>query len=489
MTPNHYLTKPGKIKPPSQAGIAPIQRVERFKLPILLTILHIPLGIAFYRVGALGLIHQLAVLALGLYWAVRKDTKIERVAWVAVYIVGAEVLWRMSQTSIFYEFGKYGAAMIMIVALVQRGYTKIPLFPLLYFIFLIPACFIVLMDSSLGGARDRLSFNMSGPFLLFISCWFFSHVKIGQPQLKRFFLLFTVPLVSVAVTTLFYTVTAEQIKFTGESNFSTSGGFGPNQVSATLGLGAFICMSIFLLFKNDSKTLLYLGVLTILFTAQSVMTFSRGGMYAAIGAALAVLFFQLKNLGKNMRKILPIIGIALIFLLLVFPRLDSFTGGKLGERFESSDSTNRVEIIKSDLRLFMERPVFGIGVGQAKYYRAKYVEFQAASHTEFTRIISEHGMFGVFSLIVLVLATIFNLRRQKTNFGKAFVIGVVAWSTLFMMNTGMRLAAPAIMWGLSFMTILMPRSPRPRKRIKRPTVPEKPRDIGRTLSRINLIGK
>ena len=102
----------------------------KFKLPLLLTILHIPLGILLYSSSLLAFIHPAIVFFLGLYYAFRKNEKIEKVVYVVAYLMGCEVLWRMAKSPIFWEFGKYGSAAIMISALLVRGHKKIPTFPL-----------------------------------------------------------------------------------------------------------------------------------------------------------------------------------------------------------------------------------------------------------------------------------------------------------------------------------------------------------------------
>ena len=445
-----------QTKPRKHGKLISVQSIQKYKFPLLLFILHIPFGILLYRVHSLVWLHQIGVLFVGLYYAVRKHEKIEKAACVTAYLVGIEVLWRMTYSSLFWESGKYGAAAIMIVALLQRGYLKIPKFPLLYFIFLVPSCFLTLIENSIPAARGKLSSTMSGPFLLLISCWFFSYLKINVTQLKKLLILITVPLVSVAVTTLFYTFTAEDIQFNTESNSATSGGFGPNQVSSMLGLGVFVCLACYLLFKNSFKDTIYLGLLCVLFAVQSVLTFSRGGIYNAIGGVLVIVIFQMRNLSQGVKRFLPIAGIALIFVLLIFPYLDDFTGGKLQERFDDTGTSNRTVIMESDFQIFLENPVLGLGVGQANDARTEYLDRKASTHTEFTRLLSEHGVFGVLSLIALGFGTLYNFNRQKSAMGKAFVVGVVIWSALYMTNAAMRLAAPSFMWGLSSLTILIP---------------------------------
>jgi O-antigen ligase len=297
---------------------------------------------------------------------------------------------------------------------------------------------------------------MSGPVCLFVSCWFFSRIKLTPVQLKHLLFSMAIPLVSVAIATLFFTVTNPYLEFTNESNPMTSGGFGPNQVSSMLGLGAFIAAAAILLFKNDLKTALFLGALALLFSAQSVLTFSRGGMYAAVGALAVLAIFLGRNFGQFLYRILPVVAVAVIFMFVVFPNLNDFTGGKLEERFEDSDTTNRLSLLEMELQIFIENPFWGVGVGEAIDERYQMSRQFSASHTEFTRLLSEHGTFGILAITALIAGGVFNLRKQNTRIGKALVAGALAWSGLFMVNSGMRLAAPAFIWGLSCVMIASP---------------------------------
>lgn len=429
------------------------ERAREFRLIALFTVLNLPLGLVLYQSGALGVVHSLVCFAVGIYWAVNKNVKLERIALVCAYIIGAEVLWRMAETPIFWEFGKYAPAAIMIVALVQRGHFNFPLLPVGYLFLLLPASFLTVLNHGAVDARGMLSFNMSGPFFLFISAWFFSHLRLNYLQVRRILLAIVIPLLGVACTTLFYTVTTENIQFTEESNFATSGGFGPNQVSSMLGFGALAALAGLVLFKNDVKLKIYFGVACLLLTAQSVMTFSRSGIYNAVGAAAILIFFQLKNQKDAVRRLLPIAGVVVLFVFIVFPFMNEFTGGKLQERFEDTGTSHRGEIIQSDFAIMMENPLFGVGVGEAHKYRQKFLYAGAASHTEFSRLISEHGVFGILALLSLVLMTVLNIKYQDSGIGKGFVACFVVWSGLFMSNAGMRLAAPSFAWGLSFAMI------------------------------------
>jgi hypothetical protein len=73
----------------------------------------------------------------------------------------------------------------------------------------------------------------------------------------------------------------------------------------------------------------------------------------------------------------------------------------------------------------------------------------AASHTELARALAEHGLLGFASLMVLAAMVIINVRRGQSVPEQAIAVSLVAWALLFMLNAGMRIAAPSFMIGLS----------------------------------------
>ena len=154
------------------------------------------------------------------------------------------------------------------------------------------------------------------------------------------------------------------------------------------------------------------------------------------------------------KRLAPVAALTILFLILVFPVLNNFTDGNLQARFEETGTSRRTDIVESDVQIFLENPVFGVGVGAAYGYRAGYLGYKAMTHTEFSRLIAEHGTFGLAALLSLIAMSIINVKRQRSKLGRAVVAGAATWCVLFMLNAGMRLAAPSFMWGLTFITIV-----------------------------------
>ena len=59
-----------------------------------------------------------------------------------------------------------------------------------------------------------------------------------------------------------------------------------------------------------------------------------------------------------------------------------------------------------------------------------------------------HGIFGLISLIVLFLLSIY-FKEQK-EFERSISLTLLSWSLLFMIHSGTRLAAPCLLFGFAF---------------------------------------
>ena len=383
-----------------------------------------------------------------LIWAIQ-GRRLDRVACAAAYVIGAEVLWRMARVPLYWEFGKYAVGGVLLVAAIRAGRSTPPLLSSLYFLLLIPSAAITFLNDSPGAARDYISFNLSGPFALAAAAWFFSQIHLSPGRLRHVLLSLLVPLISISSLTLFSILTAGSIVFTTESNLATSGGFGPNQVSAALGLGSLIACAIVASSGISAGFRPLLLALGLTFAAQSMLTFSRGGIYNAAAAGAIVFLFLLQD-ARSRAAVATVTVVVLVALpTLVMPRLDAFTDGALSARFASFDLTNRGELAKLDLEIWRDNTLLGVGPGQAGYYRERTGRY-AAAHTEYTRMLAEHGLLGLVSMLLLVTAVAQNVGRIADTRTRALVAGLAGWALIFMLDKAMRTAAPAFLLGLSF---------------------------------------
>ena len=412
---------------------------------------HVLLAIVMRRTHSVGTLHAVGTLLAGLWCAIR-GRHLERVAYIVSYIAGSEVLWRMSGAEIFWEYAKYATVAIFLIALLRLGRLNGSRAGGLYFFLLLPSASETILNLDAGLARRQLSFNLSGPLALMVAVWFFSNVKLSKAELHRVFLAFMGPAAGVAGVALTGTLTAAYIQFSGGSNAATSGGFGPNQVSAVLGLGAFFAFFRLLHDKTRPGVKAMLIASVVVFASQSAMTFSRGGLYcAAASAALAGLFLIREKRGTaRLLQVAPVLFVIMVYV--VVPQVVSFTGGAISERFKKTSLTRRGDLIEADLDIWRDNPIFGVGPGMGADLRGHYGE-HIASHTEFTRLLSEHGLFGVAALVILLGIAVRTFLGAKGPGGKAMTISLMAWSFMFMAANGMRLVAPSFTFGLACVTI------------------------------------
>lgn len=147
--------------------------------------------------------------------------------------------------------------------------------------------------------------------------------------------------------------------------------------------------------------------------------------------------------------------IGAVVALVIIPRLQAVTGGVLVSRFENTGSTGRDLLIKADLQSWSQNPLLGIGPGLGEPNRLRYFHAGAA-HTEYSRMLAEHGLLGVFSLIVLGAIGFRSVREQSSLKGKAVSAAFVVYALLFMAVDATRLVAPSFAFGLASMTLAFP---------------------------------
>lgn len=410
-------------------------------------LLHIPVAILEHQIRSSSTVHAVIVLGLGMWFALTAPNRPLRVAYVGAYITGAEVLWRMTGASVFWEFGKYATAAIFLVAMVRSGRVKGPALIFGYFALLLPSIMVVVLVLGTA-AQEFISFNLSGPFALMVAAWFFSQLKLSVEEIQRICLIAVGPLIGIASIAFFAVYTTEKIRFTGNSNFVTSGGFGPNQVSAALGLGAVFALLFLVLGKTSRGLKLFMLAAMIFMSIQSALTFSRGGLYNFIGASILASIYLARDPRTRLRLLVIVVIVFVLGSFVILPRLDSFTGGKIGKRFSSTNTTSRLAIAMDDLHVWGEHPLLGVGPGGSKS------EDVDTAHTEFVRLPAEHGALGFIALLLLIYAAVKNVRKAKTVKAKAITICLIGWSFLFMLNAAMRTVAPAFVFGLACATIL-----------------------------------
>ncbi|MCB9342226.1 MAG: O-antigen ligase family protein [Saprospiraceae bacterium] len=442
------------------------------KHPILAILLHIglgfmarffPQGIAVYYVAFAGL----AVLDI-----LASRDRDQLAAFYGLYMTSFEILSRMSKVSLFWEFGKYSCIAIFGTGLLFTFKNRErPYLLWVYLLLLLPGVLITTVYGGVSEDRmlDLISQYLSGIITLFVAGWYFYQKKVTAEQLEKLIRVALLPAITL-VTLLFLGKSLSEIDFVGGSNYAASGGFGPNQVSSILGW-AIVLLFLGLLFGfSPFGNSIFDYLLLILLVFRGLLTFSRGGMigaFGSIGLSMLALFFISKSYRRLVRTQFGRLTMGVLFLLLVAFITNDLTDNFLLYRYqgvstsevilgrsisESRYLTGRKEIMETELTAFAENPILGIGLGRGTIFRiGDSADERIASHTEFTRMLGEHGVPGLIALVcAFILLPFFHFRRLKSNKNRQWMLTFYGLSMFTMMHSGMRLALPCVAFGLAF---------------------------------------
>ncbi|MBF4983994.1 O-antigen ligase family protein [Nonlabens mediterrranea] len=432
---------------------------EKLPYPLLIAG-HIILTIFMIAVPFLiPLFFYASIIYFGLRVLLQKDSGQEALL-ACAYLVTLEVFLRMNQALIFYEFMKYLVIVFMIMGIIMRGFSLKSIPYVFYLLLLIPSIIVAAGNIPLGESlRKAVAFNLSGPVTLGITAIYCYQRSITNTRLDQILKLCVGPVVMITTYLFLVTPDIRDVVTNTASNFATSGGYGPNQVATVLGIGMFITFVRFLRIKNLMINVLDI-VLFLAMTYRAWVTFSRGGVYTSFLMIIAVIgtLFLLKR-SEFKVSFIPKLAVIALGLIMAWGFTSLVTNGLIDKRYANEDaagrakddlSTGRTELISIELEAFFENPIAGIGAGQVKYYRAKKDGIIAASHNETSRLLSEHGAIGIFSLLVLIFTPLFfRLFHRGNIYFYAFLIFWIATIN----HSAMRIAAPAFFYGLALLYV------------------------------------
>lgn len=433
---------------------------------LYLLILHIVLAYFSVLSSLICTIWGLLFIFWGIYRILKTGNANNEALMLAAYMVGLEVILRMNKGLLFYETGKYVVTLFLMLGLFVEVYKKkFPTQFIVYLLVLIPAITVIEYESFNEG-RKFVLFTLSGPICLAATVFYCYQRNITFEEVLDLMKVILLPVFAIGIILFFKTPDLETIQFTTESNSQTSGGFGPNQVSTVIGLGLFVIgLSYVIGISVTGYPLLDILVLFML-TFRGFLTFSRGGLLAAAAAVFVAFIVSLSvtHTQSNVMKKMFLISVLSIISFIAWFYVNQTTRGLLETRYigsqienpyEEEDLTSgRLDILKTEVELFFRFPVLGAGVGMGEEYRKLEADLDASSHTEFTRLIAEHGLYGFVALIILFFSPLVHFFKIE-GVSKIFCVAFVVLSFLTMFHAAMRIALPGFIYGLSFLIITM----------------------------------
>ncbi|MFC2129727.1 O-antigen ligase family protein [Bacteroidota bacterium] len=257
---------------------------------------------------------------------------------------------------------------------------------------------------------------------------------------------------------------------------------------ATLAFLLPVLMGFFALTKRGDINSRFLMILLILvFIAATVFSYTRAAWVSLI-AGLAI-FIVIRLRIKFV--ILSIAGMVLIALFFVFQTQIMIelegnrqkSSGDLGEHVQSisnvsNDQSNleRINRWSCAYRMWKDRPIFGYGPGTFQFEYGKFQRsfekteistdfgIRGTAHSEYLGPLSESGVLGMLSMLIIVLATIFtgirvHLKAKSRSvklFSLGILIGLITYYIHGVLNNFLDTdKASALFWGFTAMLVAM----------------------------------
>jgi len=432
-------------------------------------IFHLILGVLLLS-GVFAKFYALLIIIVGFLSIIKNKNSHEQAAMWCAYLAGSDVLFRMSGGLALHEMHKYAIALYLVTALiVEKKRTHVS--PIFIFYILLLLIGIAFSDIPYPESiRKAIAFNLSGPISLGICALYFYKRQFTVTKLLDILFCLALPIISMTSLLYFKTPDIREIVFGGGANFAASGGFGPNQVSTILGVGAFVFVA-HLLFKKRYTAFLIVDIFLLIYIFyRNLLTFSRGGLITGVAAILffGVLFVYSKK--NRVTSFIKYFGIVSFFGIAVWLYTTDVTGGMLENRYTNKNASGIVKkdvtsgrtlIFNSEIDGLYENPIFGMGVGSGKFKRLEDTGRIIASHNEVSRLLGEHGLIGIGILLLLFFAPLFNAWNQPP-YAKAFLGAFFIFWFLTINHSAMRVSFPGFIYGLSLITITL-KEPRTNK--------------------------
>lgn len=424
---------------------APLEALSTPTAWLVVVVASAIVGAVVSRSSLLATVH-FAVTLLALLGAAVFARRPDSLLMVTAYAGLCDVWWRAAGARAPWEGSKY-ALVIGFAAIVIRFVRK----PhnlgrsVTLVLLLVPGAVVGASVLGLGEVRQYLVARLAGLVAIAAAVLACSNLRLGKREVRGLYLVVLSPIVSLATQATLATVEAKDLNFGTESNSTAAGGFGPNQVSSALCFGGLLCLLVVLQKGAGWRLRLLASATGVWIVGQAVLTFSRGGLFGLVLAAGAVGLVALTVSGQRIRVVVAA-GLLLVVAVQVLSWAGAFTGGASEERLSSTDSTNRGEIASSDVRLFLEHPILGVGVGVSPFERD--LALFAPPHTEYTRLLAEHGVFGI-AVIGLIVAIAARAVRNAEGWYRMASVGVLVVALSQMVHSATRLGSIAVAFGLA----------------------------------------
>ncbi|MNL06932.1 O-Antigen ligase [compost metagenome] len=428
---------------------------------LVLVLLHALIALLVFVLPFISKMYAFLILIVGIYYVYKSKNKNDEVLYVCAYLIGAEVFLRMTGGNFNNEYVKFSVVFFMLLGMIYNNFSRNGLLYLLFLMLLIPGLFVTVTEADINlDFKKALILNLSGPVCLSICAMYMFKRPILFDKLQKIILMIGYPIITTTVYLFLYTPNIQNVVMGTQSNFETSGGFGPNQVSTILGLGMFVFFTQLVFFSKSKFDIIINGGLLVFISFRGIVTFSRGGIITAVVMIIllmAVVYYYSTIAGK--RKLIFVFILTALLGIGIWMYSSLQTKGLIDKRYANEDARGRSkkdrlggreEIMDADFSLFTDSPIFGVGAGMGKSKRLDKIGVEVAAHNEITRLLAEHGLFGILAFLVLLITpfVVYINNRQHLYFLSFFIFWLLTIN-----HAAMRTAAPAFVYALCLLSV------------------------------------
>ena len=321
--------------------------------------------------------------------------------------------------------------------------------------------------------------------LWFIVPYYLVMVYVLNSEIKRelFYWVFLVPLVAVAIYTLYV---HSQYAFNKETSVWVMFPFFKEHTSWGAVLAMYYPVSVYFVFRKGDWGLRTVAVfLFMVMTLAIIFSYTRAAWVSLVAAAVvwSILKFKVKWPVVSVGVLLGLIALAISWGSIAkrFEKTKSVSSDNFSEHVSSisnvsTDASNmeRINRWKSALRMFEERPMLGSGPGTYMFLYAPYQKpwektiistnagNRGNAHSEYIGPLAESGIMGLLTVLVL-FGTLFFYgikvyhQTPEGNSKDLVLLAIVGLTTYFvhgMLNNFLDMdKASAPFWGFSALIV------------------------------------
>ena len=402
---------------------------------------------------------------LVLFQFILQDRKTQAITmpYLLLYILPIELLGRMSEAYPYIptEMGKYLSILLLLYATSALGGPIKKTNWAAWAMLLLSLPSLLLVPFTYYSWRFEVTYNYLVILTLCMYTIYFARQRFYKEEI---FGMIKIAVAGIGAILVYSIIKAPQIDpsaFELASSTEFTGGFGANQVSTVLGFGIGIVIFSWLFEIKFTSAIVMMSFLALALL-WSLFSFSRGGVISSILALVGALVISANGRQKIFKKgrfLFIGLGATAVFFI-----ANDLTGGQLLLRYQGETAgtlaghkeknldyitSNRSVIVANDFEMWMDHPLFGVGPGQSKLRREDYGLEPVAPHVELTRLLAEHGLFGLIIGLIWLGIPLFRVSNEKDSIARSFITFLFIVAFLSTMHSAMRTTLSPLAFGLA----------------------------------------